>query len=68
VAIDQNSGIHSARRRTGNAVDSQPRLFEQAVEHAPRERAMGAATLQGEIYESCVTFGSFPNAGFCGSH
>ena len=28
---------------------SRPRLFEQAVEHAPGEGAMGAAALQGEI-------------------
>ena len=49
MAVDQHRRVHRAGRRAGNAVDLEPGLFEQAVEHAPGERAMRAAALQREI-------------------
>ena len=50
IAVDQHRGIHRSRRRAGDTVDAQPRLLEQAVEHAPREGAMRAPALQGEVH------------------
>jgi len=52
IAVDQHRGIHRSRRRAGDTVDAQPRLLEQAVEHAPREGAMGAAALQREVHQN----------------
>jgi hypothetical protein len=49
MAIDKHCGIHRARRRAGNAIDSKPRLLEQTIEHAPRECPMRASTLQRKI-------------------
>ena len=49
MAIDKHCGIHRARRRAGNAIDSKPRLLEQTIEHAPRECPMRASALQRKI-------------------
>jgi class 3 adenylate cyclase len=40
VTVSKYCGIHRAGRRAGNAVDSKPGLFEQAIENAPSERPM----------------------------
>jgi hypothetical protein len=45
MAVDQDSRIHSAGRGAGNAVDPEPGLLEQAIEHAPGEGAMCAPAL-----------------------
>jgi len=52
IAVDQHRGIHRARRGPGDPLDAQPRLLEQAVEHAPGERAVRAAALQREVDEN----------------
>ena len=49
MAIDKHCGIHRARRRAGNAIDSEPRLLEQTIEHAPCECPMRASALQRKI-------------------
>src|SRR5271166_275688 len=49
VAIDQHRGIHRAGRRARNAVDSEPGLLEQTIEHAPGECPVRASALQREI-------------------
>ena len=54
MTIDKHRGIHRARRRAGNAIDSKPRFLKQTIEHAPRECAMRAATLQREIDENWI--------------
>ena len=41
-----HGGVHGAGRRAGNAVELQPRLLQQPVEHAPGEGAVRAAALQ----------------------
>jgi hypothetical protein len=40
--IDQHRSIHCAGRRAGNAIDSEPRLLEQTIQHAPCECPMRA--------------------------
>src|SRR5262249_13677593 len=47
--VCQRCGIHRSRRRAGNTGDAKPRLFQKAVQNAPRERAVRAATLKREI-------------------
>ena len=54
-AADQNGRIHRAGGCAGNRLDLEPRLLEKSVEHAPGERAMRAAALQGEIDENRVS-------------
>ena len=49
VAADENGSVHRPRRGAGNGFDLQPGLFEQTVQHAPGERAMGAAALQSQV-------------------
>ena len=49
VAVGQHGGVHGAGRGAGDAVDLEPRLFQQPVEHAPGEGAVRAAALQGEV-------------------
>ena len=49
MAVDQHRGVHRAGGGAGNAVDRQPRLLQQPVEHAPGEGAVRPASLQGEI-------------------
>jgi hypothetical protein len=49
MAIDQHRGVHRAGGRPGNAVDSQPLLLEEPVQHAPGERPVGAAALKRKI-------------------
>ena len=44
--------IHRARRRAGDRLDPQPRLLDQPIEHAPGERAVGTAALQGEVHQN----------------
>jgi hypothetical protein len=56
VAVDQHGRIHGTRRRAGHALYLEPRLFEQTVEHAPGECAMGTASLQGKINEDWLAF------------
>ena len=42
-------GIDRAGRRAGNALDLEPPVLEQMIEHAPGEGAVGAAALQRQI-------------------
>ena len=51
MAVDQHRGVHRAGGGAGNAVDLEPGLLEQAVEHPPGEGAVGAPALEGEIDE-----------------
>ena len=51
VAVDQHGGVHRPGGGAGDAVDAQPLLFEQAVQHAPCKRPMGAPALQREIHQ-----------------
>ena len=55
IAVDQHRRIHRAGRRAGNAIDSQPGLLEQAIEHAPGKGAMRAAALQREVDQTGIT-------------
>ena len=48
-AVGQHDGVDRAGRRAGNAIDRQPPVLEQMVEHAPGERAVRAAALQREV-------------------
>jgi hypothetical protein len=43
--MHEHRRVHGAGRGAGNAVDLQPRLFEQPIEHAPGEGAVRAAAL-----------------------
>ena len=49
IAVGQHRGVHGTGRGAGDAVDPQPWLFEQPVEHAPGEGAVRAAALQREV-------------------
>jgi hypothetical protein len=49
MAIDKHCGIHRARRRAGNAINSKPRFLEQTIKHAPSECPMRAPALQRKI-------------------
>jgi hypothetical protein len=48
-AAGHHRRVHRAGRRAGDAVDLQPRLLDQPVEHAPGERPVRAAALQGQV-------------------
>ena len=54
MAVDQHRGVHRAGGGAGDAVDLEPGLFQQAVEHAPGEGAMRAAALEGEVDEDGI--------------
>jgi hypothetical protein len=43
IAIDQHGGVHRPCRGARNAVDVQPRFFEQAIESTPGKGAVRAA-------------------------
>ena len=45
----QRHRIHRPGRRARYALDLDARIFQQTVEHAPRERPVRAATLQGKV-------------------
>jgi hypothetical protein len=49
MTIDEHRSIHRPRRRSGNAIDSKPRLLEQTIEHAPRKCSMRATALQRKV-------------------
>jgi hypothetical protein len=49
MTIDKHRGIHRSRRRTGNPINSKPRLLEQTIEHAPSKCPVRATALQGKI-------------------
>ena len=64
MAVDQHRGVHRARGCPGDAVDLEPGLFQQTIEHAPGERAMRAAALQREIDEDGLrAIGLFASVG-----
>src|ERR1700730_6142732 len=46
--IGQNAGVHRAGARSADTNDLESWLLQQPVEHAPSERAVRAATLQGD--------------------
>ena len=48
-AVRQHHRIDRAGRSARQAVDADPAVFQQLIDHAPGEGAMGAAALQGEI-------------------
>ena len=48
-AIGEERGIQRAGARAAHALDLDALILEQPVEHAPRERAVRAAALQGEV-------------------
>jgi len=47
--VGEHDRVHRSRRRAGNAFDLDAAVVEQLIEHAPGERAVRAAALQGEI-------------------
>ena len=47
-ALHHHDGVHGAGARTGDRFDGEAPVFEEGVEHAPREGAVGPAALQGE--------------------
>ena len=49
--VGEHDRVHSAGTGRADAVDLEPRLLHEPVEHAPGEGAMGAAALQREIGE-----------------
>jgi hypothetical protein len=51
MPVDQHRSIHRARGCARDAVDLEPGLLEQAVEHAPGECAVRPAALQSKIDE-----------------
>src|SRR5262249_34071321 len=51
IAIDQHGGVHRPGRWPRNALEAQPGLLEQAIEHAPSEGAVGPAPLKRKINE-----------------
>jgi len=48
-AVGDHHRIYRACRGARDALDRQPAVFEQIIEYAPGEGAVGAAALQGEI-------------------
>jgi hypothetical protein len=48
-SVRHHHRVHRAGGCAGNALDLEPRFFQQAIEHAPGECAMRTATLQREI-------------------
>ena len=47
-ALHHHDGVHRAGARPGDRFDGQAPVFEEGVEHAPREGAVGPAALQGQ--------------------
>jgi hypothetical protein len=47
-ALHHHDGVHGAGARTGDRFDAEAPVFEEGVEHAPREGAVGPAALQGQ--------------------
>ena len=47
-ALHQHDGIHGAGARTGDRFYAEAPVFEEGIEHAPREGAVSPAALQGE--------------------
>jgi hypothetical protein len=47
--VGQHHGVDRAGRGAGNALDREPAVFEQMLEHAPGEGAVRAPALQREI-------------------
>src|SRR5215469_1300904 len=45
-AANQNRAVHCAGGCAGDRFNLKPSLFEEAVEHAPGERAMGSTALE----------------------
>jgi hypothetical protein len=48
--IGEHDGVDRAGARSSDAFEMQGFLFEQAVEHAPGERAVTAVTLQRQVH------------------
>jgi hypothetical protein len=48
-AVGEHDGVHGAGACRADAVDFEPRLFQEAVQNAPGESAMGTSALQREI-------------------
>ena len=68
IAVDQHHGVHRARRGARDAVDPQPWFLEEPIEHAPREGAVRAATLQGKIDQNGLAVGAGGLTGRGGFH
>jgi hypothetical protein len=65
VTIDENGGVHRARRSARDAVDLQPGFLQQPVKSTPGKSAVRAAALQCEIDEDNIAAGA---VGFTGCH
>ena len=48
---NHHPGIHGPGRGRGYGPDVQPGLLQEPVQHAPGERAMGAASLKRKVDE-----------------
>src|SRR5262249_2546908 len=51
LAADKDGCVHGAGRGSGNALDLQARLLQQAIEHSPGEGAVRASALKREVHE-----------------
>ncbi len=58
-AVDHHGRVHGARRGARDAVVLEPWLFEQPVEHAPREGAVRTTALQSEVHPDRISFHRF---------
>ena len=52
-AVSEYGCIHGAGRRARYGIDLEPRLLEQAIEYAPRERTVRPAALKRQIDDHC---------------
>src|SRR5262249_48140263 len=53
-SVHQNGRIHGAGRCARDAIDLQPGLLQNAIEHPPGEGALSSAALEGKIDEDVL--------------
>src|SRR5215468_4466659 len=58
--VGEHDRVHRSRRRAGDAFDLDAAVLEELIEHAPGERAVRAAALQGEIDRLGATLAHSP--------
>jgi hypothetical protein len=51
VTVDEHRSVHGSRGRSGDTLDAQPSLFQQAIDHTPGESAVRTAALQREVHK-----------------
>src|SRR5215510_14382314 len=63
ITVDQDGGVHRPRGRSRDAIDLEPGLLKQAIEHAPRKGAMSAAALQCQVHKDRCPAAGLPLTG-----